>query len=89
MTGGCSEGLDAFKFSFNSNYLLLNINTRYVLIALPVLQAFHIVAGSTPLQPGPCINDEIESVHRICRVTDSVDRFYFGSKRPYLEMRCH
>ena len=29
-----------------------------------------------------CLNVEIESVHRICLVTDSVDRFYFGSKRP-------
>ena len=31
----------------------------------------------------PCLNVEIESVHRICLVTDSVDRFYFGSKRPF------
>ena len=34
----------------------------------------------------PCLNVEIESVHRICLVTDSVDRFYIGSKRPYWEM---
>ena len=31
----------------------------------------------------PCLNVEIESVCRICVVTDSVDRFYFGSKRPF------
>ena len=31
----------------------------------------------------PCLNVEIESVHRICLMTDSVDRSYFGSKRPY------
>ena len=37
----------------------------------------------------PCLNVEIESVPIICLLTDSVDRFYFGSKRPYWEMRCH
>ena len=31
----------------------------------------------------PCLNVEIESVPRICSLTDSVDRFYFGSKRPF------
>ena len=31
----------------------------------------------------PCLNVEIESVPRICLLTDSVDRFYFGSKRPF------
>ena len=31
----------------------------------------------------PCLNVEIESVHKICLVTDSVDISYFGSKRPY------
>ena len=30
-----------------------------------------------------CLNMEIESVPRICLLTDSVDRFYFGSKRPF------
>ena len=43
--------------------------------------------GSSEVRP--CLNVEIESVHRICLVTDSVDRFYFGSKRPYWEMRRH
>ena len=33
--------------------------------------------------PIDSINDEIEYVHRISRMTDSVDRSYFGSKRPY------
>ena len=37
----------------------------------------------------PCLNVEIEHVYIICLVADSVDRFYFGSKRPYWEMRCH
>ena len=38
-----------------------------------------------------CLNEEIESVHRICRWTYSVDRSYFGSKRSYYyeEMQCH
>ena len=31
----------------------------------------------------PCLNVEIESVHIICFMTNSVDRSYFGSKRPY------
>ena len=31
----------------------------------------------------PCLNVGIESVHRICLMTDSVDRSYFGSKRPH------
>ena len=30
----------------------------------------------------PCLNVEIESVHRICLMTDSVEISYFGSKRP-------
>ena len=29
------------------------------------------------------VNVEIKSIHRICLMTDSVDRSYFGSKRPY------
>ena len=29
-----------------------------------------------------CLNVEIEHVHRIRLVTDSVDKTYFGSKRP-------
>ena len=31
----------------------------------------------------PCLDVEIESIHRICLVTDSVDRSCFGSQRPF------
>ena len=44
---------------------------------LVLITRFRLSKGVSALRP--CLNVEIESVHRICLLTDSVDRPCFGS----------
>ena len=60
---------------YSSNNILCTI--------IPYIHSSHLTLVVTQVYLRSCLPDEIESVHEICRMTDSVDRSYFGSKRPY------
>ena len=70
------------------SYFPQKLDIIAVVVVVPVAQEV-IGVGKERRALRPCLNVEIEYVHRICLVTDSVDRFYFGSKRSYWEIRCY